>query len=200
MADRVKLDYKESSGDFRAYSEGAHPMRLVDVVDLGLAVKDFAGQDPEIKHVLALVFAGGERQENGDLITVSKEVTNSLHAKATLRLTLEAIRGKAYTEEQAMKASRDELFLNKIVNAPCLVTVQHKTSKKGRTYAQIVNVTSLPKGLMAPEIADYKRQPFWETRKAENAEAVAKFRPKEDEPIYPEDMDAETDEDSDLPW
>lgn len=200
MADKVKLHYTEST-DFKPYSEGTHAMRIVDVIDLGLRLREYPGQPPEVKHAIAIVWAGDEKQESGELITVSKEYTNSLHRKSSLRQALEAMRGKSYTEEQAAKASRDENFLARLVNYGCLVTVEHGTSKKsGRTYGVVKALMALPKGMEAPAVTGYKRGSYWDTRKAEYADAVAKFQAKTDEPEYPADFDEPQDTPDDLPF
>lgn len=76
---------------------------------------------------------------------ISKEFTLSMSEKATLRKMLESWRGKAFSDEQA-KAFDITVLLGK----PCMLSVIHKVSKKGSTYADISSIASLPKGFECP--------------------------------------------------
>jgi hypothetical protein len=60
------------------------------------------------------------------------------------------------------------------VGYPALITVEHKTTESGKTFANISGITKLPKGMKAPDITGYKRAEYWqEKRKAYTDEVKA---------------------------
>lgn len=149
-------------------------MACVDVIDLGERVEDFPGRPAKIARKGALVFASGERKEDGTLHTVSAEFTLSSHEKASLRLALESWRGRKYSDDELDAG----LPLHKLTGQLALVLVEHATSKGGRTFAKPRAITPVPKAMrqFAPDVSDYTRAPYWEDRKAEYAAGVRKFR------------------------
>lgn len=78
-------------------------------------------------------------------LVISKEYTLSMHEKANLRRDLESWRGKAFTEEQAKSFD-----IAKLLGAPCMLNIIHKTTRGGKDYAMISNISSLPKGFNCP--------------------------------------------------
>jgi len=190
MADKVALEYKEGGTDFRPHSEGTVGMQVLDVISMGYRVKNYPGTEPSIQPFVALVWGSGEVNGNNELITVHRYYKTSMHKKAALRLALEAMRGKTYSEPEARKAATDPEFLSKLIGFPCLVTVEHKQSEDGdRTWGQVTNLAQLPKGMAKPKVTGYKRGEWWEDRKKKYAEEVARFGRTAPDPVYPEDYD-----------
>lgn len=144
-----------------------------DVIDLGKNVEQFEGNPPEVKDKLALVFRT-EDTEDGKPRYIAQEFTTTMGRKGNLRKFLESWRGKAYTEEEARKQG---IPLDKLEGAPALVTIAHKTSRKGNEYAYILSIAPLPKQMRdaAPKMNGYERPEFWTKKKAEYAEAAQKF-------------------------
>src|SRR5690242_19208224 len=187
---------KDSGGNFTPHPEGQHAVLCVDVVDLGISVEQFPGQ-PEPKEIpkIALVFASGIRQKDDQgnedgLIFVTAEMTNSANEKANLRKFLEDWRGKSYDAEQ-IKAG---LPLNKLHGKFGLASIEHKLTRKNRTFAQIKGIVPLPVQIPAPDakaiLGEYKRPQFLIDRKARYAETLKKHRGDEiPEPQYPGDDD-----------
>lgn len=132
--------------------EGAHPARLVRIVDLGTQVSHF--QDKEIiarKLSLAWELYTDPKMEDGRPFMVSERYTMSLNEKATLHKMLAGWLGKEF--QDAAKAGCFDF--SKLLGRPCLVTVNHGTSKTGSTFAKIGGVTVLPKALasvMEPQV------------------------------------------------
>ena len=201
MADKLTLTDKGGDSKFLPHPTGQFPAVCVDAIDLGPKVKTFPGSPPSEGYEIALVFATGERQEDGSLHTVSMSFTPSLNAKANLRKFLEAWRGRAYTEDQV----KGGVPMDKFVGVPAYLNITHKTSAAGRTYAVVGSVMPLPKGLTAPTVAGYERAPYWQTRKEEYAKEVAAFRAAqvhakpESFDDFPEALDHDDDPDS-LPF
>jgi hypothetical protein len=173
-------------------------MVCVDVVDLGVNVEVFPGQEPREVAKVALVFASGEKQEDGSLTLVTTEMTNSANEKANLRRFIEAWRGRSYSAEQVAEG----LPIKKLWAQPALITIEHVVTRKGKKFGKIKSITQVPEGLAAPDgevVERYQRPKFLTDRKAAYATALTKHRAAtgvgEPEPEYPGD-----DDDSDLPF
>lgn len=192
-----------SPSTFKAHSEGQYVGQCVDTINLGEKVQDFPGTKPYLAPTCALVFRTGEiNEDTGEFIDIAKEYTVSMGAKANLRKDLEQWRGKAYTPEQIEAG----VPLDKLTGNHALLTVSHRTSGKGRTYANITAIVGIPAQMKAAvtKYNDYTRAEYWETRKKEYAEAAAKFRaenaPKQKAADFDDFPAALNDTDDDLPF
>jgi hypothetical protein len=188
-------------GQYDPHPEGTFGAVCVDVIDLGDRVEQFADNPARVVHKVALVFATGEQRSDGGLATVQSEMTCSMHEKARLRGFLESWRGRTYTPEQVELG----VPIGKLAGNPALITVEHKTSKAGRTYATIRAVSPVPKQMEAPEVNGYERAEYWTERKAEYAREVAKFHAEahgdnEDDPPPPADDDYTGEPEDELPF
>ena len=149
--------------DFERHSEGSHVMVCVDVINLGRKVQtDPMGKNPpRLVPRAALVFASGECDARGELLTVQTEFTVSMHEKSNLRPFLASWRGKSYSDPEAQAGAP----LHKLAGVPALVTIEHKPSRDGsRTYANIASISPLPKQMRAdvPDLSDaYRRGEWW---------------------------------------
>lgn len=76
--------------------------------------------------------------------SVHKTYTLSLSEKANLRHDLETWRSRPFTEEELQ-----EFDVSKVLGAACMVSVVHVT-KGTNTYANVVSVTAVPKGMVCP--------------------------------------------------
>lgn len=162
MADSITV--KDTGAKFTPHIEGTFAAVCADVIDLGQRVEQYQGQPARIVDKIALVFITDSEGETKD---VSVEFTASMNERASLRQFLEKFRGRSYTEDQA----REGIPLDKLVGKPCSLTIEHKKSQKGRTYAKIVAVAPLNKQVPAPDYSGYKRPDFWAERvKAYQAE------------------------------
>lgn len=173
MADKVTA--KSSDAKFKPHPEGQFVGQCVDCIDLGEAVVDFTGKPKYLAQKCALVFRTGEKNpDTGDFIDVSSEFTVSMGELANLRKFLQQWRGKPYTEDQIDAG----VPLDKLVSNWSLLTVAHKLSKKGRTYAVIVSGVGVPKQMREglKDYPDYVREDFWAERRDENAKAARLFR------------------------
>lgn len=166
----MALIVKETGGSKAPPIEaGTYPARCVGVVDLGIQHNSFNGKDQE--KVLIMFELPTER------ITVdgmdrprwlSARYTMSLHEKAALRKTLDAWRGKPFTQEELCGFN-----LADIINAPCMLTVIN-VERNGSTYANISAVSKLMKGMEAPEL---ENEAIIFDMDAENAEETKKKLP-----------------------
>ena len=164
MADKVVLRTR-----FTLHPEGQWAGTCVDIVDLGERVEIFNDSKPRVVGKVVLVFATGERQQNGELSTVSAEFTMSMNERSSLRPFLESWRGRSYTQDEVAEG----VPLHLLEGQPALLTIEHKLSKVGRTYAKIMWVAPLPKGMAAPVVDEYRRSPHWDDRKKVYAAELA---------------------------
>jgi hypothetical protein len=149
----------------------------VDVIDLGLNVETFQGQPPEIKDKTALVFRTENAEGEDKPRYIHQEFATSMGKKSNMRKFLESWRGKAYTDEESRK---NGIPLDKLDGVGALITVAHKVSAKGNTYAVILSIAPLPKQMRdaMPAANGYKRPEFWDKRKASYRAAVEEFQNK----------------------
>lgn len=183
---------KDAGGGFAAHPEGQFAMSCVDVVNLGINVEVFPGQEPREVEKVALVFASGERQEDGSLTLVTTEMTNSANEKANLRRFIEAWRGRSYSADQVAAG----LPISKLAGQPALVSIEHVVTRKGKKFAKIKSISPVPQGVTPPPadvVEEYTRPKFLTDRKAAYATALTKHRASlgagEPEPEYPGDDD-----------
>jgi len=170
MADDINV--AKTSSTYESHPEGSFVAKCVDTIDLGEKVSAFPGAPTKLLRRCALVFRTGEVNSEGHPIDIAQEFTVSMHEKSALRPFLERWRGKSYTEEQAEQGVQ----LGKMVGFPAQVTIEHKTSGKGRTYAKISSISPLFKGIQVPEFGPYTRAPYWEERKATYAQEADVYR------------------------
>lgn len=194
------LTIKASGAQFTPHPEGQFVAVCVDVIDLGENVEQFQGQPAKLAHKCALVFRTGERNEaTGEYIDIGREFTASMNEKANLRKFLEQWRGKPYTNEQV---ERDGVPVDKLYGQPALLTVSHKQSNQGRTYANITACVGVPKQMRGalPDAAGYARAEYWTEKKGKYAEAARTFRGQQAPPPSDEDFGGFPDEDDSLPF
>jgi hypothetical protein len=125
---------------------GSHAARCISVIDLGTQETPYGDAHkvritwelPEEKAVF--------KEENGEQpFVLSKDYTLSLYEKANLRHDLESWRGRAFTEQELKGFD-----ISKLLGATCMLSVVHKTTDKGKTFANISAVSALPKGMQCP--------------------------------------------------
>lgn len=173
MSDAITAKAAEST--FKPHPEGQYVGQCVDTIDLGEKVQDFPGTIPYLAPTCALVFRTGERnEETGECIDVFKEYTVSMGDKANLRKDLTQWRGKPYTDEQIEAG----VPLDKLTGNHALLTISHRKSGKGKTYANITAIVGVPKQMKdgLEKYTDYQRDEWWTTKKKEYATAADAFR------------------------
>lgn len=142
-----------TAGDGKAYTpapSGVHHAVAVDVIDKGLQPNQFKPGTTQRK--IDIAWQLSETRDDGKRFLVYKRYTLSLNEKATLRKDLESWRGRAFTREEEMGFD-----VEAILGANCLINVQHNT-KDNRTYANVVAVMPLAKGMPKIAPAEYVRE------------------------------------------
>lgn len=157
------------------HDEGQFAAVCVDVIDLGFNVEKFGDQPRELKDKTALVFRTENAEGQDRPRYIHQEFTTSMGKKSNMRKFLESWRGKPYTDDEAKKTG---IPLDKLEGVGALLTVAHKISGKGSTYAIIQSIQPLPRQMKdtQPAANGYQRPDFWTKRKADYAASVEKFQ------------------------
>ncbi len=149
---------KAQGGDFERpdpIPEGCEIAICYSVVDLGTQRWEFSGEPKVARKVLIQWEIPAHRIEierNDETLDLpratSKQYTNSLHEKASLRKHLEAWRGKKFTDDELKGFD-----LQNLLGKACQLQIVHERGKKDPTkvYANIAAIMSLPRGMKQPE-------------------------------------------------
>jgi hypothetical protein len=183
-----------SATDTQTYSpapEGVHQAVCVDIEDLGILESTFKDDKtglPKKQRKIKVYWQIGARRDDGKRFVLSKRYTLSLHEKASLRHDLEAWRGRAFTEDELRGFD-----VETVKGANCLLNVQHRQSAdKTRTYANVVSITPLVKGMEKMGDDGYER---WVPKSATDAP-----QPSDETPEYAPVTEELTDEDIPFAW
>lgn len=129
---------------------GNHIARCVEMIHIGTVTEDassiYAGK--QVNKVRLTWETPDEQHDFGkgsQPFMVSKEFTLSMNEKATLRKMLESWRGVAFSEEEAKRFD-----VTRLLGKACMLSIIHKTSRTGKTYAEISSIAALPKGFDCP--------------------------------------------------
>jgi hypothetical protein len=137
------------SKTFTPAPEGTHQAVCVDVIDKGMLPNQFkAGA---LQRKVDVVWQLNETRDDGKRYQVYKRYTLSLNEKANLRHDLESWLGRSFGRDDEMGFDVETM-----IGANCLVNVQHRT-KGDKTYANVVSVMPLIKGMAKMGPLDYKR-------------------------------------------
>lgn len=131
-------------GEYPVPPEGAHPAVLVGLIDLGTQRIEYQGNSNDLKRVYLVWELVNEKFP--DLkrnFTIARDFTASLTPKSLLRQWLSTWRGKPIEDHE-------KFDLGRILGKPCLLTVVHKVSQGGNTYAKVDGISGLPRGFSVP--------------------------------------------------
>lgn len=121
------------------------------IVDLGTQQGEYKGKVTR-RHKIMLSWELNVMMTEGDNagkpFSMHQRYTYGWSEKGTLRPTLEAWRGRPFTEQEM-----DDFKLCKLLGVGCLMGVVHET-KDGSTYANISSIMKLPKGMEAPSLVN----------------------------------------------
>lgn len=136
---------KETGKDFKPLPSGSHIARCMAVISLGTQASPMY---PSSFKVMLMWEVPGEAIEIDGKpapMTIQKEYTLSLSEKANLRHDLQSWRGKVFTKEEL-----EGFDVVKVLGQPCMLSVVHKTSGKGKIYGVVSGVSGVPKGVQCP--------------------------------------------------
>lgn len=151
-----------SAGESKSFTpapQGVHQAVCVDCIDKGWLEVTYAGKTKK-QHKVTVAWQIDEKRDDGKRFVVFKRYTLSLNEKATLRKDLESWRGKPFTDLEL-----DGFDVENVIGVNALINVQHK-AVADRTYANVVAVMPLHKGMPKIAAVDYVRE---QDRKPEDA-------------------------------
>lgn len=166
MADPVTATNKNDK-QFPIHPEGQFTAVCVDGIDLGEQHNEKFGNWSQ---KYAIVFQTNEKNpDTGKPFEIAERYTVSMGEKANLRKFLGQWRGRTYTNAEAEEGAP----LHKLEGVNALVQIGHNTSTAtGKTYANIISIMPLPKGMPKLKADGYVRAEYWEEvkRKARRPE------------------------------
>jgi hypothetical protein len=147
----IIAENKSNGGNYTPIDAGTYVARCYSMIYMGTISDEYQGQKKDLKKVRITWELPTElkvfKEENGEQPQIiSKEFTLSMNEKATLKKFLQSWRGKAFSDQEA-----SNFDITKLLGKPCMISIIHKESKNGKTYAEISSVTTLPKGMVCPD-------------------------------------------------
>ena len=140
-----------TGGTFTPIEAGTYVARCYSMIYMGTIPEEFQGQKKDMKKVritwelpTELKVFKAEKGEQPQVI--GKDFTLSMNEKGTLRKMLQSWRGKAFTEDEAKNFD-----ITKLLGKPCMLSIVHKVSKTGKTYAEIATISPMMKGMTCPD-------------------------------------------------
>lgn len=150
----IPVSAPKSDGDFKSLEPGTYAAVCDQVVNIGVQKIEFQDEIKNVEQVYLRFEVPAERldyidkqgnSQNRPMI-IGLTCTNSLHEKAKLRHYLESWRGRAFTDEEL-----ENFDLTNILGKACLLTVIHRVSQRGKSYAAISGIAPLMKGMEVPK-------------------------------------------------
>jgi len=144
----IKDKLTGGGGNFELCPAGSYRAICTSITDLGFHEQNWQGEKARDVRKLRLSFElCDEQKTDGTPFYASREVTLSLNEKATLRAIVDGWNGKAMTDAEA----KDGIDLGSYLGRAAMLSITHKQSLSGNTYAAISSVSSLPKGFTEVE-------------------------------------------------
>lgn len=147
----MALTAKESGGSSIAPIEpGVYVGICYGVLDLGTHEnRTYGKEEHRVLLQWELPDCRGEFERDGEKVdlprAISKRYTLSLHEKSNLRRDLESWRGRSFTEQEL-----EGFDLQNVLGTPCQLQINHETTEKGKTFAAVASIMSLPRGAPKP--------------------------------------------------
>jgi hypothetical protein len=139
-----------TESNFAPVPAGTHLGICYRVIDLGTQSTNFNGETKLAHKVLVSWEIPDEKMDDGRPFTISQSYTWSMHEKATLRKSLEAGRGMAFTERDFGPSGFD---IKNVLGKACTLSIVH-TAKNGTTYANVASIGKVMKGVTIPPLTN----------------------------------------------
>jgi len=142
-------DMKAKASEVELVPAGTHQAICIGFFGVGLQEWEYQGAKKQGLKDIA-VFQVNEVDENNEPLFITQEYTHSMSTKSKLYAVIKSWLGRAPTADE-LNGGYD---LEKLNGKPCMITVVHSTSTSGNTYANVSNVSQLPKGMVPMELAE----------------------------------------------
>ena len=142
----MSLIVEDTGGSFESTPVGSHLARCYRIVDLGTQKSEYQGQ---VKY-LHKVMLGWEihgvnddgspiKMKDGRPFAMFKNYTLSWSDKATLRIDLQAWRGRPFSAEEMRRFD-----LKTVLGAWCMLNVIERAGTDGKMYVNVANISPVP--------------------------------------------------------
>lgn len=135
-------------GNYTPPPAGNHLARCYRIIDLGTQKIEWKGKQKAQKQLQIVWELHGEDAEGNPMLTedgrplvASRKFTASLGEKAKLREFLVSWRGRAFTDDELMGFS-----LQNILDKWCMLNITH-TQKNDKTYANVTAASAVPSSI-----------------------------------------------------
>lgn len=131
---------------FDLIPEDSYAAVCVGLVDNGVAYNNTYNKD---QRQVTILWELEYENEDGEAKrgVVSNTYTFSFHEKSSLRKVLKSWRGREFTPDELQAFD-----LKNVLKCPCLLQIIHNESSNGNTYANVGNISKLPKSMTKPDI------------------------------------------------
>ena len=148
----MQLPKPTEGGDYTPAPAGTFMATCYRFIDLGTHVTEYNGERKTRHEVLLSWEIADEIMDNGKPFTINKRYTWSMHEKATLRLHLEAWRGRKF--EASDFEGENAFNTKKLIGVPCTLTITQETKHDGKVIAKVSGVGKAMKGISAPPMVN----------------------------------------------
>jgi hypothetical protein len=142
------LPKPSGEGSFLPPPAGTFAAICYRIVDLGTQTTSYKGETQQ-KHKVLISWELKDDEcamPDGRPMSIHQRYTWSMHEKSLLRKHLESWRGRNFDESKDFGPGGFDI--RKLLGVPCMLTIVHNESG-GKTYANIVGVSKLPKQMNA---------------------------------------------------
>lgn len=143
----MKIDYKppQQNREFKIPPVGYFLARCYQIIGLGTHTNEYAGKVTMQKKIKVYwEFHGDDlKTDEGKPLIQTRNYTLSLNEKASLRKDLEFWRGKPFTDGELRVFDTDSML-----DKWCMITIQHRTGKDGKIYADPAAITPVPESVL----------------------------------------------------
>jgi len=154
---------KKTESTYELPPAGTEQAVCAEVVDLGFHPNPL--KPGKMQHKVLVLFQLAAERQDGSRFVIGKRYTLSLDERATLRHDLESWRGRAFTPQE-----EEGFDLDHVLSANGVLNIQHRESK-GKTYANILTIMPLMRGMSKLKVEGYVRPEYVAKMIAPSSEA-----------------------------
>lgn len=146
MSSPWEVEASNSSGTSEVPPADNHVAVLVALIDLGTHEEEYQNEKYDARKALFCWELPSEHKSDGSSFVVSQDfnLTPKVSGRSKLRQMLQSWRGRPMDDGE-------RLDLQSLLGKPCLLNIGHGKSAKGNTYAKIMGISPLVKGMTAPK-------------------------------------------------
>ena len=142
----MSLIVEDTGGSFESTPTGSHLARCYRIVDVGTQKSEYQGQVKYLRKVMLGWEIHGVnddgtpiKMKDGRPFAMFKNYTMSWSDKATLRIDLQAWRGKPFSAEEMRRFD-----LKTVLGAWCMLNVVERQGNDGKMYVNVANISPVP--------------------------------------------------------